>query len=132
MSAEATEKRKLILIVEDVESTREVIELSLRDLGTDFRHAGNGLEGLRLAAELLPDLIVLDLALPKVKGDEVLRVLRTDPVTKEVPVLVVTAHGQSGMARTVIDMGADAFMEKPFLPVELLAAAHELLKRRTG
>ncbi len=103
--------------------------MSLRDLDAGFRFASDGLEGLRLAAELLPDLIVLDLALPKVKGDEVLRVLREDPLTRSIPVLVVTAHGQSGMARAVIELGADAFMEKPFLPVELLAAAHELLKR---
>lgn len=120
-----------ILIIEDVSATQQVIERSLRDLGASFSYAANGLEGLRLASELLPDLIVLDLALPKVSGDEVLRVLREDPSTKSIPVLVVTAHGQSGMARAVIEMGADAFMEKPFLPVELLAAAHELLKRRT-
>ncbi len=125
----ADKARKVILIIEDVDSTQVVIEMSLRDLDAGFRFASDGLEGLRLAAELLPDLIVLDLALPKVEGDEVLRVLREDPLTRPIPVLVVTAHGQSGMARAVIELGADAFMEKPFLPVELLAAAHELLKR---
>ncbi len=119
--------RRLILVIDDVVTAREVIEISLRGLPADLHVAGDGREGLELAKELLPDLIVLDLALPVISGDAVLARLRQDPATAAIPVMVVTAHGQSGMATFVMELGADAFIEKPFLPAELLAAAEKLL-----
>lgn len=126
MSAEPI-GRPIVLIIEDVAGTREVIEMSLRSLGADFHSARDGLEGLQQAVTVSPDLIILDLALPTMKGDEVLRHLRRDPRTEHIPVLVVTAHGQSELARMVLDLGADGFMEKPFLPAELLATSARLL-----
>ncbi len=127
MIVPAVEQQPVILIVEDVKATQGVIEMSLRGLSAVCHFASDGPEGLELASELLPDLIVLDLALPKLTGDEVLRRLRTDHKTVSIPVLVVTAHGQSGMAQSVIDLGARGFMEKPFLPSELRAEAERLL-----
>lgn len=124
------EGRPVILIIEDVEATQDVIAFSLRSLGVDCRFARDGLEGLQRVSELQPDLIVLDLALPSLSGDGVLKQLRADENTAAIPVLVVTAHGQSGMARAVLDAGADDFMEKPFLPAELRAAAGALLASR--
>jgi CheY-like chemotaxis protein len=119
--------RPVILIVEDVETTQDVIAMSLRGLGADCYFAKDGLEGLQRAAEIQPDLIVLDLALPMLTGDAMLKQLRADDETAAIPVLVVTAHGQSGMAQSVLDAGADDFMEKPFLPAELRSAAAALL-----
>jgi CheY-like chemotaxis protein len=126
---ESLKARPVVLIIEDVPATQDVIELSLRDLGADCFFSRDGLEGLQRVSLLLPDLVVLDLALPTMRGDEVLRRMREDPRTAAIPVLVVTAHGQSGMAMSVLALGADKFMEKPFLPAELLAAAAELLRR---
>ncbi|MBT8196913.1 MAG: response regulator [Acidimicrobiia bacterium] len=129
MSGAKGARHPVILIIEDVKATQRVIEVSLRALSDRFHSVQSGVDGLDAARELRPDLIVLDLALPELTGDKVIRRLKADEATADIPVLVVTAHGQSGMAKSVMDLGADLFLEKPFLPNELEAAAAELLGR---
>ena len=122
-----TMRLPVVLIIEDVVATQRVIAASLREIDAEFHYARDGWEAIELASELLPDVIVLDLALPGLTGDKVLQELRSDDRTRAIPVLVVTAHGQSGMAHSVISQGADGFMEKPFVPRELHDAVEELL-----
>lgn len=120
-------RRYLILVVEDVRMIHDVIARTLRDLDAELVIAVDGATGLQEVEKALPDLVILDLALPVVDGWEVLRRLRADARTAHVPVLVMTAHGQSGLEQDVLDSGANAFLNKPFHPKKLRAAVHELL-----
>ena len=120
-------RRYLILVVEDVRMIHDVIARTLRDLDAELVIAVDGATGLQEVEKALPDLVILDLALPVVDGWEVLRRLRADARTAQVPVLVMTAHGQSGLEQDVIDFGANAFLNKPFHPKKLRAAVQELL-----
>ena len=119
-----------ILVIEDVRMIYDVIERTLSDLDVDYVFAQDGLaaiEDLEDPTKAVPDLIILDLALPLVDGWEVLRRVRADTRTQNVPVLIITAHGQSGLERELMSLGAKAFLDKPFRPKALRAAVYELL-----
>ena len=122
-----TDQHYLILVIEDVRMIHQVIERTLRDLDAEFTHAQDGLTGLAEIERALPDLIILDLALPILDGWEVLKRLQVDPRTAQVPVLIITAHGQSGLEDELKAHGANAFLDKPFQPKRLRAAVLELL-----
>ena len=119
--------RPSILVVEDVRMIHEVIERTLRGLDAKYSVAGDGLTALEMIEEEVPDLVILDLALPILSGWEVLRRLRADDRTAHIPVLVMTAHGQSGLEQEVISLGANAYLDKPFQPKKLRVVVHQLL-----
>lgn len=119
-----------ILIIDDEESIRMLIEATLE--GPDFKvlHATGGREGLRLARAVLPDLIILDWMMPGLSGIEVLKQLRGDASTTAIPVMLVTAMCQERNREEAIAAGADAYLFKPFSPLELLRTIRGVLLER--
>ena len=109
----------IILIVDDEEMGRETLEILLAGQGYDLAFAGSGTEALTKAAELTPDLILLDVMMPEMNGFEVCRRLRADPVLAEAPVILVTALDDSASRLKGLEAGADDFISKPFDRVEL-------------
>jgi CheY-like chemotaxis protein len=100
-----------ILLIEDSKFQRIANERALVKAGYEVLHAGDGEEGLRVAHENIPDLILLDMMLPKVSGLDVLRALKLDVIVKHVPVIVLTGLGQGNEAKLLKD-GAAAFLLK--------------------
>jgi CheY-like chemotaxis protein len=116
---------KTILICDDEPALRELIRASLDD-GYLFAEASDGLTALELAREVEPDVVVLDLMLPRLGGLEVLARLRADEHLREVPVLVITAWNET--REDVIAAGAAEFTSKPFDPDALRASIERLLE----
>lgn len=110
---------RVVLVIEDESNIVNVIEHSLVGMYIEVVSAENGETGVELAAQLQPDLILLDLALPGITGWEVLEEVRATPHGATVPVVVVTAHGDSATAVQARESGANEFLSKPFLPTEL-------------
>jgi DNA-binding response OmpR family regulator len=108
-----------ILIVDDHPSAREVLRGLLSGQGYNLAFASDGKEALTQAAELTPDVILLDVMMPDVDGFEVCRRLRADPVLAQVPVIMVTALDDQDSRLRGLEAGADDFISKPFHPVEL-------------
>ncbi len=122
-----------ILLVEDSKFLRLTVERALARAGYEMSSAGDGEEALRLAREKSPDLILLDMLLPKVSGPEVLKTLKQDPLTKAIPVVVMTGMSQKNAARLQGD-GAAGFLEKSALELDkgsekLLAAVREIVEK---
>jgi len=116
-----------ILVIEDSASVRRLIEVCLRVLDVELMAAEDGLKGLEAARENIPDVIVLDVGLPGMDGWEVLGHLRAEEATREIRVLVLTAHAQPEIAEQAVQGGADDFMTKPFRPMELRERIEKLL-----
>lgn len=120
--------KALILVVEDVPVIHDVIELSLRALDAEYEFHTDGTTALEWLAANMPDMVVLDLALPGTDGWAILKHMRAEPRLASVPVVVVTAHGP-GIEQDVMELGANAYLDKPFLPSALRTIANELLGR---
>jgi two-component system response regulator MprA len=116
-----------VLIVEDDEDIADVLRRSLRNEGYEVRTSADGVEALDAAAAFMPDLVVLDLGLPRLDGIEVCRRLRSEG---DVPILVLTARAETEDRVTGLDSGADDYLVKPFERQELLARIRALLRRR--
>ena len=116
-----------VLIVEDDEDIADVLRRSLRNEGYEVRTSGDGVEALDVAAGFFPDLVVLDLGLPRMDGVEVCRRLRAD---SDVPILMLTARTETEDRVGGLDSGADDYLVKPFERRELLARIRALLRRR--
>jgi CheY-like chemotaxis protein len=119
------ENRKTILICDDEPALRELIRASLDDR-YHFAEASDGMTALELAREVEPDLVILDLMLPRLGGLEVLARFRADEQLRQVPVLVITAWNES--REEVMAAGAAEFASKPFDPDVLKASIENLLK----
>jgi CheY-like chemotaxis protein len=122
-----------ILLVEDSKFLRLATERSLARAGYEVSSAADGDEALRLAREKMPDLILLDMLLPKMSGPDVLKALKIDPVTKVIPVVVMTGMSQKNAARLEQD-GAIGFLEKSSLELDkgsekLVAALKEIFQK---
>jgi DNA-binding response OmpR family regulator len=116
-----------VLIVEDDEDIADVLRRSLRNEGYEVRTSADGVEALDVAAGFFPDLVVLDLGLPRMDGVEVCRRLRAD---SDVPILMLTARAETEDRVGGLDSGADDYLVKPFERRELLARIRALLRRR--
>jgi DNA-binding response OmpR family regulator len=116
-----------VLIVEDDEDIADVLRRSLRNEGYEVRTSADGVEALDVAAGFVPDLVVLDLGLPRMDGVEVCRRLRAD---SDVPILMLTARAETEDRVGGLDSGADDYLVKPFERRELLARIRALLRRR--
>ena len=119
------DNRKTILICDDEPALRELIRASL-DEGYLFAEASDGLTALELAREVEPDVVVLDLMLPRLGGLEVLARIRADEHLRDVPVLVITAWNET--REDVLAAGAAEFTSKPFDPDALKASIEKLLE----
>jgi CheY-like chemotaxis protein len=120
-------ERQIVLVVEDYQDAREMYAAYLQFSGFDVAEAGNGVEAIEKATELLPDIILMDLALPKMDGWEATRRLKADARTRHIPVIALTGHALAGHAEGARDAGCDAFVTKPCLPDALVAEIRRLL-----
>ena len=121
--------RESILVVDDEEDIQELVRYNLAKEGYKVSCVGTGEQALRHAREKIPDLIVLDLMLPGIDGLDVCRMLRNDPKTAHVPVLMLTAKGEEADLVAGLELGADDYVTKPFSPRVLVARTRAVLRR---
>ncbi len=119
--------RKKILIVDDEPHIVELVRVCLEDTEYDIVEAYDGEEALTKAREEHPDVILLDIMLPKKDGYEVCRELKTNGDTRDIPIVMLTAKGQEVDKVKGFQSGADSYMTKPFSPLRLLTELEEKL-----
>ncbi len=126
-SATRTREQPLVLVVEDYQDAREMYAAYLQFSGFEVAEAGNGIEAIEKTRELLPDIVLMDLALPRMDGWEATRRLKNDELTKHIPIVALTGHALAGHAEGAREAGCDAFVTKPCLPDALVAEIKRLL-----
>lgn len=119
-----------ILIVEDEPDLRQVLEYSFTQADHEVFATGQAREGLQLAKDKDPDLVLLDLMLPDMAGTEVCKLLKRDPATASIPVMMVTAKGEEIDRVVGFELGADDYVVKPFSVRELVLRAAVVLRRK--
>jgi twitching motility two-component system response regulator PilH len=117
-----------ILVVEDSVPQRQMITELLQEMGFDVRIAADGLEALEQIQAAVPDVIVLDIVMPKMNGYELCRRLKADPTTQHLPVVMCSSKGEEFDRYWGIKQGADAYIAKPFQPSELIGTVKQLLR----
>ena len=122
-------KRETILVIEDEPDILEVIEYNLAREGYKVKTARDGDDGLKRARRDSPDLVLLDVMLPGVDGIEVCKQLKRDPITRAIPVMMVTAKGEESDVVLGLGVGADDYITKPFSPRQLVARVQAVLRR---
>ncbi len=122
---------KKILLVEDEVNLRELVKARLEQNGYEVAVAGDGYQAIFQARRVKPDLIILDLMIPRLDGYTVCRTLKASSDLAAVPIIMFTARSSPDDMRRGMDMGADAYVTKPFDPATLIAKIEELLQSRT-
>jgi two-component system alkaline phosphatase synthesis response regulator PhoP len=122
------DKRPLILVVDDNQQNLELIQAYLEDVECETAAARDGIEALEMVAQEKPDLILLDVMMPRMSGFEVCRRLKNNPETGDIPVIMVTALNEFGDIERGIDSGTDDFVSKPINRLELLTRIKTMLK----
>ena len=117
-----------ILIAEDERDIRELIQFTLMFAGHQITQAANGAEALELAQKVKPDLIMMDVRMPKMTGYEACREIKKIDDLKNIPVIFLSAKGQDEEKQTGIEAGAVAYILKPFAPDELTRQISDILK----
>lgn len=118
-----------VLVVEDDSDIAQMVELYLKDAGYHTERAGDGVRALELWRAAAPDLLVLDIGLPKLDGLEVLKRVRADTSRPQVPVILLTARAEEVDELIGLGLGADDYVTKPFNPRTLLARVQAVLRR---
>ena len=121
----------LVLVVEDYQDAREMYAAYLSFSGYRVAEATNGVEAIEKTIELLPDIILMDLALPRMDGWEATRRLKLDERTKHIPIVALTGHALAGYAEGARQAGCDAFVTKPCLPDALVAEIQRMLSAKS-
>jgi two-component system, OmpR family, alkaline phosphatase synthesis response regulator PhoP len=120
---------KRILIIEDDRDIVELVRYNLTSEGFEVNSAADGISGLAQLRKAAPDMLLLDLMLPKMPGLEVCKEVRRDPGLNRLPILMLTARGEEADRVVGLEMGADDYVTKPFSPRELVARVKALLRR---
>lgn len=118
-----------ILVAEDERDIRELINFTLVFAGHQVTQAANGAEALELAPKVKPDLIMMDVRMPKMTGYEACRQMKLIDEIRDIPVVFLSAKGQDEERQTGIDAGAVAYITKPFAPEELTRQIGDILKQ---
>ena len=118
-----------ILIVEDERDIADLLRYNLQEAGFKTDYVRNGTDALQRAVEKTPDLILLDLMLPEVDGMIVCRLLKNDPRTKNIPIVMVTAKTEEKDRVAGLELGADDYITKPFSPREVVLRVSAVLRR---
>jgi two-component system alkaline phosphatase synthesis response regulator PhoP len=124
--------RGRVLVVDDEPDLVRVLEFGLRASGYTVESASDGQEGLKKAREIKPDVILLDLMLPKLDGYKVCRLLKFDDRFKHIPIIILSARTQEGDQALALEMGANQFVTKPYDFSEILGYIETLLKSPTA
>ena len=122
-------KSDKIVLIEDDPDVLDLVRYNLSKAGFSVTVARDGLEGLKAARIAGPDLIVLDLMIPEMRGEDVCRELKADPATARIPVIMLTAKAQADDRIAGLELGADDYVTKPFSPRELILRIEGLLRR---
>lgn len=122
------DRTPLVLVVDDNQQNLELLQAYLEDIDCETAAAADGLEALEIISKKNPDLILLDVMMPKMSGFEVCRRLKNDPKTSSIPVIMVTALNEYGDIERAIDCGTDDFLSKPINKLELLTRVKTMLK----
>jgi len=117
-----------ILVAEDERDIRELIGHTLRFAGYDTVLVANGVDAIEAVAQEKPDLILLDVRMPRLTGYEVCEKLKKDPETSNIPVVFLSAKGQDSEIERGIESGAVEYILKPFAPTDLIAQIENVLK----
>jgi CheY-like chemotaxis protein len=126
----AQPRRPRVLIADDNEPNRELLEADLADVDCEIATAVDGADTLARVAAFHPDVILLDVMMPKFSGFEVCQRLKDDPATSPIMILMVTALGELGDIERAVEAGTDDFLSKPVNRVELVKRVENMLKLR--
>ena len=118
---------KTILYVEDNEMNRQIVRDLLKRTSYQLAEAHDGEAGVAKALEIRPDLILMDIQLPKISGMEAMRRLRADAATAQTPIIAITSFALSGDDQKAKEAGATAYLAKPYSPRDLMALIRKLL-----
>lgn len=121
-----------ILVAEDERDIRELIAFTLRFAGHEVVTVENGAEAVEKAPEVMPDLIMMDVRMPRMTGYEACTLLKQDARVAKIPVVFLSAKGQETEIQTGMDLGAAEYLLKPFMPNELTESVEKLLAGRSG
>ena len=124
-------QQALVLVVEDYQDAREMYAAYLQFSGYEVAEATDGAQAIERTLELMPDIILMDLALPKMDGWEATRRLKSDARTKHIPIVALTGHALAGHAEGARQAGCDSFVTKPCLPDALVAEIERMLATRS-
>jgi len=108
-----------ILIAEDEPDIRELVAFTLRFAGHEVTTTSNGEEALHQATLIIPDIILMDVRMPKMTGYDACRAMKADPNLKDIPVIFLSAKGQDSEIQTGLEAGAEEYLLKPFAPFQL-------------
>jgi len=120
-------EQKRILLVDDHQTVFRLLEAIVRIKGYELIYAESAQQGIVMARQELPDLVLLDVMMPDIDGFKVCQYLKENPETKNIPVMFLTARGAEGDLETGRKVGADGFMTKPFQTKEVIKQIEELL-----
>ena len=123
-------KQPTVLYVEDNEYNRKIVRQLLSRTSYRLMEAVDGEAGLAMIRQERPDLVLMDVQLPKMSGLEVTHALRTDAATADIPIIMVTSFALSGDDQKAMAVGASAYLAKPYSPRELLALVRKFLPER--
>lgn len=123
---------KKILLIEDEPEFRMALHMRLEANGYEVIEAEDGVAGLDMARNQNPDLILLDIMLPKMDGYKVARLLKFDAKYRDIPIIMLTARSQQSDKETGMSVGGDAYLTKPYKPREMLDAVARLLAEKSG
>ncbi len=118
-----------ILVAEDERDIRDLIAFTLRFAGYEVVTVANGAEAVEVVNQEMPNLILMDVRMPRMTGYEACAVMKADEAVKHIPVVFLSAKGQESEIRTGLDAGAAEYLLKPFAPDELTQRVRELLEK---
>lgn len=124
----APTKTRTVLIVEDSPEGRDVYATALAAAGYAVVEACDGAEGIRLATEQPPDVVLMNIRMPHVNGVDAVEILKAHPATEHIPILVVTGHGIPAVRDGAWEAGCDEYLSKPLVPSDLVAAVSRCLR----
>ena len=118
-----------ILIAEDEPDIRELVAFTLRFAGHEVTTTANGEEAVQRASQIVPDIILMDVRMPRMTGYDACRLMKADPILKNIPVVFLSAKGQDSEIQTGLDAGAEEYLLKPFAPDQLTERVKVILAK---